>query len=173
MERPSRRPPNRGNVVEDPLGDRIADGGHPECQGQVATRLSRSPIAPARSLLRQEDQFVPPKLSARSAIRKQTVAATRGNGRDAPKAVISRGRSHVAAGFPPSELRQLFPLARTVRPPANTTWAYEHSPFGQNADADYCQGIAKIDPCWVSDSMSSSHPTTRPDLSAQAHASPS
>jgi hypothetical protein len=48
------------------------------------TRLSRSPIVPARSLLGQEDQFVPPKLSARSAIRKQTVAATRGNGRDAP-----------------------------------------------------------------------------------------
>jgi hypothetical protein len=32
-----------------------------------------------------EDQFLPPKLSARSVIRKQTVAATRGNGRDAPK----------------------------------------------------------------------------------------
>jgi len=31
-----------------------------------------------------EDQFLPPKLSARSVIRKQTVAATRGNGRDAP-----------------------------------------------------------------------------------------
>jgi hypothetical protein len=29
--------------------------------------------------------------------------------------------------------------------------AYEESPFGQNGDADYCQGIAKIDPCWVSD----------------------
>ena len=51
----------------------------------------------------------------------------------------------------PSELRRLFPLARTVRPPANTTWAYEDSLLGQNADADYCQGIAKIDPYWVSD----------------------
>jgi hypothetical protein len=38
--------------------------------------------------LGQEDQFVPPKLSARSVIRKQTVAATRGDGRDAPKAAI-------------------------------------------------------------------------------------
>jgi hypothetical protein len=33
--------------------------------------------------LTAEDQFLPPKLSARSVIRKQTVAATRGNGRDA------------------------------------------------------------------------------------------
>jgi hypothetical protein len=24
--------------------------------------------------------------------------------------------------------------------------AYEHSPLGQNADADYCEAIAKIDP---------------------------
>jgi hypothetical protein len=32
-----------------------------------------------------EDQFLPPKLSARCVIRKQTIAATRGNGRDAPK----------------------------------------------------------------------------------------
>jgi hypothetical protein len=31
-----------------------------------------------------EDQFLPLRLSARSVIRKQTVAATRGNGRDAP-----------------------------------------------------------------------------------------
>jgi hypothetical protein len=31
-----------------------------------------------------EDQFLPPKLNARSVIRKETVAATRGNGRDAP-----------------------------------------------------------------------------------------
>jgi hypothetical protein len=29
--------------------------------------------------------------------------------------------------------------------------AYEDSPLGQNGDADYCQGIAKIDPYWVSD----------------------
>jgi hypothetical protein len=33
-----------------------------------------------------EDQFLPLRLSARSVIRKQTVAATRGNGRDAPRA---------------------------------------------------------------------------------------
>lgn len=31
-----------------------------------------------------EDQFLPPKLNARSVIRKQTVAGIRGNGRDAP-----------------------------------------------------------------------------------------
>jgi hypothetical protein len=34
--------------------------------------------------LYHEDQFLPLRLSARSVIRKQTVAATRGNGRDAP-----------------------------------------------------------------------------------------
>ena len=39
--------------------------------------------------LGQEDQFVPPKLSARSVITTQTVAATRGDGRDAPEAVVS------------------------------------------------------------------------------------
>jgi hypothetical protein len=33
-----------------------------------------------------EDQFLPVKLSVRSVIRKQTVTATRGKGRDAPKA---------------------------------------------------------------------------------------
>ena len=38
---PGRRVPNRGNVVEDPLWDRIADGGNPGCQGQVATQLSQ------------------------------------------------------------------------------------------------------------------------------------
>jgi hypothetical protein len=41
------------------------------------------------SALGHEDQFLPPKMSARSVIRKQTVAATRGNGRDAPTAVVS------------------------------------------------------------------------------------
>ena len=41
---------NRGNVLEGPLTDRIADAGNPGCQGQVATQLRRSPIAPARSL---------------------------------------------------------------------------------------------------------------------------
>jgi hypothetical protein len=34
-----------------------------------------------------EDQFPLRRLTARSVIRKRTVAATRGNGRDAPKAV--------------------------------------------------------------------------------------
>jgi hypothetical protein len=55
------------------------------------------------------------------------------------------------AAIRPADLRRLFPLARTVRPaarivmsPANMTWAYEDSPLGQNADADYRQGIAKI-----------------------------
>src|ERR1700738_358727 len=37
-----------------------------------------------RSVKGHEDQFLPLRLSARSVIRKQTVAATRGNGRDAP-----------------------------------------------------------------------------------------
>jgi hypothetical protein len=35
-----------------------------------------------------EDQFLPLRLSVRSVIRKQTVAATRGNGRDAPGAAV-------------------------------------------------------------------------------------
>ena len=42
VARSGRRAPNRGNVVEDPLWNRIADGGNPGCQGQVATQLSRS-----------------------------------------------------------------------------------------------------------------------------------
>jgi hypothetical protein len=33
----SRRQSRSGNVVEDPLGDRIADGGNPGRQGQVST----------------------------------------------------------------------------------------------------------------------------------------
>jgi hypothetical protein len=37
MARFGGRVPNRGNVVEDPLWDRIADGGNPGCQGQGAT----------------------------------------------------------------------------------------------------------------------------------------
>jgi hypothetical protein len=45
--------------------------------------------------LGHEDQFLPPKLSARSVIRKQTVAATRGNGRDAPEAAILRQKEDV------------------------------------------------------------------------------
>jgi len=36
-----------------------------------------------------EDQFPLRRLTARSVIRKRIVAATRGNGRDAPKAVTS------------------------------------------------------------------------------------
>jgi hypothetical protein len=36
------------------------------------------------AILGHEDQFLPPKLSARSMIKKQTAAATRGNGRGAP-----------------------------------------------------------------------------------------
>ena len=49
----------------------------------------------------QEDQFLPPKLSARSVIRKQTVAATRGNGRDAP---ITAVRAIGPVGFDPNRL---------------------------------------------------------------------
>ena len=36
----------------------------------------------------QEDQFPPPRLSACYVIREKTFAATHGDGRDAPKAVI-------------------------------------------------------------------------------------
>jgi hypothetical protein len=45
---------------------------------------SRPPFLIAGSVSGHEDQFLPLRLSARSVIRKQTVAATRGNGRDAP-----------------------------------------------------------------------------------------
>jgi hypothetical protein len=44
-----RRAPNRGNVVEDPLWDRIADDGNPGCQGQGATQLGPGPETGARS----------------------------------------------------------------------------------------------------------------------------
>lgn len=39
---PSRRAQNRGNVTEDPLGERIADGGNPGYQGQRSTHSRRS-----------------------------------------------------------------------------------------------------------------------------------
>src|ERR1700730_18701561 len=39
LARPSSRAPTRGNVVEGALRNWIRDGGHPESQGQVATRL--------------------------------------------------------------------------------------------------------------------------------------
>jgi hypothetical protein len=54
-----------------------------------------------------EDQFLPPNLNARSVIRKQTVAATRGNGRDAPIPAVcgiesfrqgTTVQSHILAG---------------------------------------------------------------------------
>ena len=41
---------NRGNVLEGPLRDRIADGGNPGCQGQVSTHLGRSPQSSRRQL---------------------------------------------------------------------------------------------------------------------------
>jgi hypothetical protein len=69
-----------------PLRDRIADGGNPGCQGQISTRLRRSPIAPARSLLGHEERFPPTRLSAGCGFRKETIAGMRRNGRDAPKA---------------------------------------------------------------------------------------
>jgi hypothetical protein len=54
----------------------------------------RSPYAAANAQQRKrqsglghEGRFSPPRLSARSVIRKRTVASIRGNGQDAPKAV--------------------------------------------------------------------------------------
>jgi hypothetical protein len=37
---------NRGNVLEGPLKDRIADGGNPGCQGQVSTHCGHSHATP-------------------------------------------------------------------------------------------------------------------------------
>jgi hypothetical protein len=47
-------------------------------------------LPPQGSAKGHEDQFLPPRLSARSVIRRQTVAATRGNGRDAPIPAVRR-----------------------------------------------------------------------------------
>jgi hypothetical protein len=49
-----------------------------------------------------EEQFPPPRLSARYVIRKQTVAATRGNGRDAPIRVIREAAIELARSTPKS-----------------------------------------------------------------------
>jgi len=57
--------------------------------------------------LGHEDQFLPLRLSARSVIRKQTVAATRGNGRDAPIPVIRRA----AVGRQEPTLEELQPTS--------------------------------------------------------------
>ena len=43
MARLVRHALNRGNVLEGPLRDRIADGGNPGCQGQVSTHSGLSP----------------------------------------------------------------------------------------------------------------------------------
>ena len=53
-----RHPLNRGNVLEGPLRDRIADGGNPGCQGQVATHCGRS------SQARRGVAAVSPRMSA-------------------------------------------------------------------------------------------------------------
>ena len=71
----------------------------------------------------------------------------------APKAVISRARSHIAAGFPvgpppviPAPTNSAA-AARAVMTTANTKWAYEElTHLDRNADADYWQAVAKIDP---------------------------
>jgi hypothetical protein len=56
---------NRGNVLEGPLTDRIADAGNPAgCQGQIATRLRRSGCCRSMAVVGHEDQFPPPGLNA-------------------------------------------------------------------------------------------------------------
>jgi hypothetical protein len=60
VARSGRRAPNRGNVVEDPLWDRIADGGNPGCQGEVATQLSRP-----RRVLRMAGMGASPAIGVR------------------------------------------------------------------------------------------------------------
>ena len=56
--RPSRL--NRGNVLEGPLRDRIADGGNPESQGQVPTLLGHSAFAPRVALPAPKPSFFSP-----------------------------------------------------------------------------------------------------------------
>src|SRR6476620_6512518 len=61
------------------------------------------------------------------------------------------GADHTLLQVSPVGTPAVIPARTNSATPANRTWAYEDSPFGQNADAEYCQGIAKIDPYWVSD----------------------
>jgi hypothetical protein len=77
-------------------------------QPRACTTLSPDPALAKRPILSQagtaaaghEDQFLPPKLSARSVIREQTVAATQGNGRDAPIAAICERRIELVGSTP-------------------------------------------------------------------------
>jgi hypothetical protein len=48
----------------------------------------------------QDDQFPPPRMSARSAFGKQTFAGTRGNEEDAPKAVARRKPANLSGSDP-------------------------------------------------------------------------
>jgi hypothetical protein len=56
-----------------------------------STQLSRSRRVLRTAGMGHEDQFPLRRLTARSVIRKRTVAATRGNGRDAPKTAVRQG----------------------------------------------------------------------------------
>jgi hypothetical protein len=60
---------NRGNVLEGPLTDRIADAGNPGCQGQVDTQLCRSSGRRRTAALGQLLTHVSRRLVDRSAPR--------------------------------------------------------------------------------------------------------
>jgi hypothetical protein len=64
LARSGRRAPNRGNVIEDPLWDRIADGGKPGCQGQGATH-----VGPSSDLRVKVAADMPPILTAEDLVR--------------------------------------------------------------------------------------------------------
>jgi len=66
-----------------------------------------------------EDQFPLRRLTARSVIRKRTVAATRGNGRDAPKAAV-RGTEIEWARLPEANLPVSIPYRDIVELQATT-----------------------------------------------------
>jgi hypothetical protein len=59
---------------------------------RLATRPRRCSVPAAMVAMGQEDQFPPPRLSACYVIREKTFAEMHGNGRDAPKPVISANR---------------------------------------------------------------------------------
>jgi hypothetical protein len=85
---------NRGNVLEGPLTDRIADAGNPGCQGQVATLLSRSRRILRTAGMGHEERFPPPRLSDRYGFSKETVARVPGTDRDAPIPAVRGRRSN-------------------------------------------------------------------------------
>ncbi len=73
---------------------------------RLATQLSRSLRALRTAGSGHEDAFPRPELSARCQCSQQTFAATRGNGRDAPIAVLPSVGESGASGAPQPDEEQ-------------------------------------------------------------------